>query len=96
MEAATIVSVRVSRRIVPVRVEQTIVSAIAPVATAPKIPKNELLGEDSPRPLRQSLFKEAATIGSVRVSRRRVPEREEQTNASAKAPAATSFKDYVA
>lgn len=96
MEAATIVSVRVSRRIVPVRVEQTIVSAIAPVATAPKIPKNELLGEDSPRPLRQSLFKEAATNASVRDSRRNAPGRVEQTTASANAPVATSFKDCVA
>lgn len=96
MEATTIVSVRVSRRIVPVRVEQTIVSAVVPVATAPKIPKNELLGEDSPRPLRQSLFKEAATIESVRVSRRIEPVREEQTIGSAVVPAATSFKDCVA
>lgn len=96
MEATTIVSVRVSRRIVPVRVEQAIVSAIVPVATAPKIPKNELLGEDSPRPLRQSLFKEATTIVSVRASRRIAPGRAEQAIGSAIVPVATSFKDCVA
>lgn len=95
MEATTIVSVRVSRRIVPVRVEQTIVSTVVPVATAPKIPKNELLGEGSPRPLRQSLFKEATTNVSARVSRRIVPGRVEQTIVSTAAPAATSFKDCV-